>query len=98
MTGVQTCALPISVNLFGTTAEMQLRSSANSSDAVLTLSTSNNGIEITALTGLMACHATAEQTRSIDEGYYYYDLELTIGSTVTRVAQGQILVSAEITR
>jgi hypothetical protein len=88
------------VNLTGCTAALQLRSLPNDATAALTLTTENSGIAITALTGEIAIHATAAQTRAIDEGYYYYDLEITATATgiVTRVAQGQILVSAEITR
>ena len=90
----------VPVNLTGCTAALQLRSLPNDPTAALTLTTANDGIAITALTGEIAIHATAAQTRAIDEGYYYYDLEITQTSTgiVTRVAQGQILVSAEITR
>lgn len=88
------------VNITGDSAELQLRSLPNDPTAVLTLSTANNGITITGLTGEIAVHATAEQTTAIDEGYYYYDLELTqaVSGIVTRIAQGQILVSAEITK
>jgi len=87
------------VNLTSYTAELQIRSLPSSPDAVLTLSTSNNGIAITALTGTIECHATAAQTRAIDEGTYYYDIEITsLSGIVTRVAQGQVIVSAEVTR
>jgi len=87
------------VNLTSYTAELQIRSLPSSPDAVLTLSTANNGIAITALTGTIACHATAAQTTLIDEGTYYYDIEITsLGGIVTRVAQGQVIVSAEVTR
>jgi hypothetical protein len=90
----------VPVNLTGCTAALQLRSLPNDPTAALTLTTENGGIAITALTGAIAVSATAAQTRAIDEGYYYYDLEITQTATgiVTRVAQGQILVSAEITR
>lgn len=87
------------VNLTSYTAELQIRSLPSSPDAVLTLNTSNSGIAITALTGTIACHATANQTRLIDEGTYYYDIEITsLSGIVTRVAQGQVIVSAEVTR
>ena len=87
------------VNLTSYTAELQIRSLPSSPDAVLTLSTSNNGIAITALTGTIACHATAAQTTLIDEGTYYYDIEITsLSGIVTRIAQGQVIVSAEVTR
>jgi hypothetical protein len=90
----------VPVNLTGCTAALQLRSLPNDPTAALTLTTANGGITLTALTGNIAVSATATQTRAIDEGYYYYDLEVTATATgvVTRIAQGQILVSAEITR
>jgi hypothetical protein len=90
----------VPVNLTGCTAALQLRSLPNDPTAALTLTTANGGITITALTGEIAVSATATQTRAIDEGYYYYDLEVTntASGVVTRIAQGQILVSAEITR
>jgi hypothetical protein len=90
----------VPVNLTGYTSALQLRSLPNDATAALTLTTENGGIAITAVTGTIAVSATATQTRAIDEGYYYYDLEITQTATgiVTRVAQGQILVSAEITR
>ena len=90
----------VPVNLTGCTAALQLRSLPNDPTAALTLTTANGGITLTALTGNIAVTATATQTRAIDEGYYYYDLEVTntASGVVTRIAQGQILVSAEITR
>jgi len=86
------------VNLTGYTSALQLRSLPSDPDAVLSLST-GSGITITGLTGLVAIRATATQTRAIDEGIYYYDLEITSPSgIVTRLVQGQAAVSAEVTR
>jgi hypothetical protein len=89
------------INLTGYTAACQLRSLPNSPSAVLTLTTQNGGITITAGTGLVALHATAIQTMAIDEGNYFYDVEIYSSanpSVVTRLVQGQITVSAEVTR
>lgn len=89
------------INLTGYTAACQLRSLPNSPSAVLTLTTQNGGITITAGTGLVALRATAAQTMAIDEGNYVYDLEIyspANPSVVTRLVQGQITVSAEVTR
>jgi hypothetical protein len=83
------------------TGALQLRSLPSDSTAVLTLTTSNGGITITGATGLVAIHATATQTRAIDEGTYYYDLEITSPanpSVTTRLVQGQAVVSPEVTR
>lgn len=86
------------VNLSTATAALQLRSLPSSSDAVLSLATGGNGITITGTSGQVNVHATAAQTRAIDPGIYYYDLEVTQNSVTTRLAQGQAEVSAEVTR
>ncbi len=89
------------INLTGYTAACQLRSLPNSPSAVITLTTQNGGITITPLTGVVALHATATQTMAIDEGNYVYDVEIyspANPSVVTRLVQGQITVSAEVTR
>ena len=89
------------IDLTGFTAASQLRSLPNSPSAVITLTTENGGITITPLTGVVALHATASQTMAIDEGNYYYDVEIyspANPSVVTRLVQGQITVSAEVTR
>jgi hypothetical protein len=86
------------VNITGYTSALQLRSLPTDATAVLSLST-GSGITITGSEGLVAVHATATQTRAIDEGVYYYDLEITSqGNIVTRLIQGQAYVSAEVTR
>jgi hypothetical protein len=86
------------VNITGYTSALQLRSLPTDTTAVLSLAT-GSGITITGATGLVAVHATAAQTRAIDEGVYYYDLEITSQSgIVTRLVQGQAYVSAEVTR
>lgn len=86
------------VDITGYDAELQLRSYPASSNAVLTLSTTLGGITITGATGNIAIHATALQTSAINEGPYDYDLEIYQGSSVTRVIQGQAIVSAQVTR
>jgi hypothetical protein len=86
------------VNITNYTAALQLRSLPTDSTYVLSLTT-GSGITITGATGLVEVHATANQTRAIDEGTYYYDLEITSPTgIVTRLVQGQALVSAEVTR
>jgi hypothetical protein len=87
------------VNVSGYSAELQLRSLPSDPTAVLSLSTTNGGIAVTGSTGQFAVHATATQTRAIDEGTYYYDIEITSGAgIVTRLAQGQVVVTPEVTR
>ena len=87
------------INITGYTAALQLRSLPSDITAVLSLSSPSNGITITGAQGLVAVHATAVQTGAIVAGYYYYDLEITsTASVVTRLVQGQILVSPQVTR
>jgi hypothetical protein len=87
------------VNLTGATAALQIRTSPLAKTAVLTLtSAAGGGITITPLTGLIACRATATQTTAITNGRYAYDLEITQNSIVTRLVQGTIEVSPQVTR
>lgn len=89
------------VNITSYTGALQLRSLPDDPTAVLTLTTENGGISITGATGLVSIHATAVQTRAIDDGTYYYDLEISSPASpavVTRLIQGQAVVSPEVTR
>ena len=85
------------VNLTGYTAEMQVRRKFDSENSVLTLSTSNGGITIVGATGTLNLLATDEQA-NIDAGLYVYDLELSIGGARSRLIQGTVTVSGEVTR
>jgi hypothetical protein len=85
------------INLTNYTAEMQVRRKFDSENSVLTLSTSNGGITITGATGTLDLIATDEQA-DIDPGLYVYDLELNTGGVRTRLIQGTVTVSGEVTR
>ena len=86
------------VNLTGYTAAMQLRQNYNSDVADLTLTTANGGITIVGATGTITINATATQTGLLDPGFYVYDLELTSGSNISRLIQGQLTVAEQVTR
>jgi len=88
------------INLTNTTAKMQLRSQPQDTVVALTLSSANGDIVITPLTGIISITATSAQTGAVDEGTYFYDLEITdtASGEDTRIIQGQIIVSAEVTR
>lgn len=86
------------VNLTGYTAAMQLRQNYNSATADLTLTTANGGIAIVGATGTITITATATQTGLLDAGFYVYDLELTSGSNISRLIQGQLTVAEQVTR
>ena len=87
--------------LTGYSAALQIRTSPLAKTAVLTLESPSDGIVITANTGTIAVHATAAQTATITNGKYAYDLEITSPApenTVTRLVQGTIEVSPQVTR
>lgn len=88
------------IDITGYTGKMQLRSLPEDTTVALTLSTANGAIVITGATGTINITATSAQTGSVDEGIYYYDVEITdtLTNEVTRIIQGQITVSAEVTR
>jgi phage tail sheath gpL-like len=77
---------------------MQLRQNYNSTTADLTLTTANGGITIVGATGTITITATATQTGLLDPGFYVYDLELTSGSNISRLIQGQLTVAEQVTR
>ena len=91
------------VNLTGYTARMQLRTSVTASTAALSLTTENGRIALTAGSGAGAGTITlsisATDTAALAAGRYVYDLELVSGGgLVTRVMEGVVTVSAEVTR
>lgn len=87
------------VDISGCTAALQIRTSPLARTAVLTL-TDGDGITIVGVDGLLECHATSEQTAAITNGRYAYDIEITfpVSGVVTRLAQGTVEVSPQVTR
>lgn len=90
------------IDITNYTAAMQVRSTPQSPTAVLTLTTENGGITIDGTQGVVNLHATDTQTMAIDEGGYVYDIEIYSPAqpsvVTTRLVQGQVLISAEVTR
>ena len=87
------------IDLTGYTAAMQLREQAASPNpSSLNLTSSNGGITITPLAGEMDILMTTAQTGALDARFYVYDLEITLSGVATRIIQGQITVSAQVTQ
>ena len=83
------------LNLTGYTAAMQLRSTYDSSTVALSMTAA----VINATQGILSISATATATAALEEGIYVYDLEIsTAAGAVTRLLQGQVTVSPEVTR
>jgi len=81
------------LNLAGYTVAGQLRKNFNSSTAVdFTASVTN------ATDGTIQISLSATQTNSLKAGRYVYDVEITTGSEITRVIEGQIEVTPGVTR
>jgi hypothetical protein len=83
------------LNLTGHTAAMQLRSTYDSSTVALSMTAA----VINAAQGILSISATSTATAALEEGIYVYDLEITTSAgVVTRLLQGQVTVSPEVTR
>ena len=87
------------IDLTGYTAAMQLRlQAASPNPSSLNLTSSNGGITITPVAGEMDILMTTAQTGALNAGFYVYDLEIALSGVVTRIIQGQITVSAQVTQ
>jgi predicted MFS family arabinose efflux permease len=87
------------VNLTNWTARLQARVDVEDTETILSLTTSNGGITLGGALGTISLDQTATQTTLLPAGTYVYDLELIASNaTVTRLVQGELLISAEVTR
>lgn len=87
------------INLTGCTARLQARSSTSSPTVLIDLTTENGGIVITPLTGTLTLNMTATQTAALAFKRAKYDLEVVdAAGFVTRLLQGSISVSPEVTK
>jgi len=84
------------VNLTNQSARAQMRPTATSSTLTATFTCS----VISVSEGKIRVALTNTQTAAISPGKYYYDVELVNSgtSTVTRLIQGIVRVTAEVTR
>ena len=86
------------INLGGYTAAMQVRDGRCSQTIVVTLSTANGRIALGGAAGTVTLTIAAADSALLPIGEFVYDLELTIGATVTRLLSGTFTVSGEVTR
>jgi len=83
------------MNLTGYSVASQMRSTHDSSTVVATFS----GSVTNASSGQITLSLTNSQTSAIDEAIYVYDVEITSGAgAVTRILEGNITVTPEVTR
>lgn len=89
----------VPVNLTNWTARLQARVDVEDTETVLSLTTENGGITLGGALGTISLDRTATQTALLPAGTYVYDLELISGvGAVTRLVQGELDISAEVTR
>ena len=87
------------IDLTGCTARMQVRSDVGSPTALLSLTTENDGIVLGGALGTIELYVSDEDTAAITWDGGVWDLEIVHpGGEVTRLAQGSISVSPEVTR
>ncbi len=83
------------MNLTGYSAASQFRSTHDSSTVAGTITASVTN----ASAGQITLSMTAAATGAVEEGIYVYDVEITASSgAVTRILQGQVTVTPEVTR
>lgn len=87
------------IDLSGCTARMQVRSEVESPTVLLELTTENGGIVIDGPAGKLILHLPPAATTAISWESGVWDLEVVHpNGDVTRLAQGSISVSPEVTR
>ena len=87
------------VDLSGYTARMQVRRSVSAPEVLLEASTSNDRIQLDPLAGRYTLVLPADVTAAINWTRGRYDIELeSPDGAVTRLLQGEITVSKEVTR
>ena len=81
------------LNLTGYSAAAQIRKTYGSSNVSAVFNTS-----ISASAGQVTLSLTDTQTSGLTAGRYVYDLNITSGSTTTRVVEGQAIITPGVTR
>lgn len=80
------------INLGGYTANSQIRKWYTSSNAT------NFTTSINVSTGVVTLSLTANQTGSLTSGRYVYDVEINDGTTTSRIVEGIVTVTPQVTR
>jgi hypothetical protein len=81
------------LNLDGYVANSQIRKWYSSTNAAATFTTTIN-----ATSGVITLGLTANQTSNLVAGRYVYDVEITEGGEVSRIVEGIVTVTPQVTR
>lgn len=86
-------------DLTGCAARMQIRESVDAAAPIIELSTTNGRLSITPLAGRIDMVIAATDTAAMNFETGVHDVELiTAGGEVTRLVQGKVKLSREVTR
>lgn len=88
------------INLSGFTARMQVRKSSQSDDVILTLTSdeSDQSITLGGALGTIDIEIPATVTEDLTLRRAVYDLEMENAGNVTRLIQGSVNISPEVTK
>ena len=86
------------IDLTGYTARMQLRYGSNTGTVAIELTTENLGIDIDVLSSTITINITAVETSELEIKPCVYDLEMVKGENVTRLLEGKVKISGEVTK
>ena len=81
------------LSLSGYSANSQIRKWYTSSNVSATFTAAVN-----TSSAVITLSLTANQTSNLDSGRYVYDVEITDGSTVSRIVEGIVTVTPQVTR
>lgn len=92
-------AASVPVNLTGWQARMQIRPDHDSKTVISELTTENGGITIRPVSGGFDLYISAEETAQFNFEEAVYDIELVDeAGDVTRIVEGRVRLSPEVTR
>lgn len=87
------------IDLTSYTARLQARPTVSSAVTVMDATTANGQLVITGATGVVTLSLTATQSSALDFNSAVYDLEIVSpAGVVTRLVQGTVTLSREVTR
>lgn len=84
------------INLSGYSARMKIKQDPTQTTSIISL-TNGAGITLGGAAGTIEVLIPDADTTGLVAGFYYYDLEVDSGAEVTRLLQGKVTVSPEIT-
>jgi hypothetical protein len=88
------------IDLTGFTARMMIRQQLKDAAPLITLTTENGGITLGGVAGTIALYISDTDTEAMTIQKGVYDLELEAGGSgdVTRLVEGKVTMSLEVTR